>query len=93
MASLLFGVQPTDATTIDRGDCDDHAGRRGRVLAAGLARVATGSERRAERQTSGSWYVVRGAWLRAAVNPELRTADPRTTDDVPTDRRTTYRGR
>ena len=50
IASLLFGVQPTDHDDDGRRGRDDHAGRGGRVLAARLARIAGGSERRAARR-------------------------------------------
>ncbi len=46
IASLLFGVQPTDPIDDRRRGRDDHARRGGRVLAARLARVARRSERR-----------------------------------------------
>ena len=48
IASLLFGVQPTDAPTLAAVDRDDCAGGGGRVLAAGVARVAAGPERGAQ---------------------------------------------
>ena len=47
IASLLFGVQPTDPITMVGGRRDDHARRRGRLLAAGVARVESRSEHRA----------------------------------------------
>ena len=47
ISSLLFGVQPTDPTTMVAVVGDDHAGRGGGVLAAGMARVAGRSEHRA----------------------------------------------
>ena len=50
IASLLFGVQPTDPTTMVARRRDDHARRGGRVLAAGVARLARGSQRRAEKR-------------------------------------------
>ena len=48
MASLLFGVRPTDAGTLRCRDPDRLAGGGGRLLAAGMARVAAGPERRAQ---------------------------------------------
>ena len=48
MATLLFGVRPTDPATFAAVIVDDYAGGGHRLLAARVARVAAGPERRAQ---------------------------------------------
>ncbi len=46
IASLLFGVEPTDPITMAGGSRDDYAGGLRRLLAAGVARIAGRPQRR-----------------------------------------------
>ena len=48
IGSVLFGVQPTDPTTLAAVTHDDYSGGGRRVLAARVARVAAGPERGAQ---------------------------------------------
>ena len=48
IASLLFGVQPTDAATMAGVIATIVGSRRGRMLAARVAGVAAGPERRTQ---------------------------------------------
>ena len=54
MASLLFGVQPTDTGTLTIVIVTIFSRRVRCVLAAGLARIALGPERRVQRKLAAS---------------------------------------
>ena len=57
IASLLFGVQPTDPATLVARRRHDHARRGGRVLVARMARLEARSERRVETGLGGRAYL------------------------------------